>query len=210
MSARRVVLWRHGRTASNAQNRFQGQLDVPLDDVGRAQAADAAAHLAATAQDVAAVVSSDLSRAVDTARAFTALTGHELVQDSALREVDAGAWQGLLGEEIAARWPDEHAAWRRGEDVRMGGGESRTELGLRVADAVERHAAGVEGTLLVASHGAALKAAVVRLVGLPVTAGGSLTGLRNCHWAVLGRRGDGWVLEEYDAGPAGAGVGAEG
>ncbi len=48
MSARRVVLWRHGRTASNAQNRFQGQLARrPLDEVGRAQAAEAAAHLAA-------------------------------------------------------------------------------------------------------------------------------------------------------------------
>jgi probable phosphoglycerate mutase len=209
VSARRVVLWRHGRTASNAQNRFQGQLDVPLDDVGRAQAADAAAHLSATT-DVAAVVASDLSRAVDTARAFTALTGHELAQDPALREVDAGQWQGLLGEEIAQRWPEEHAAWRRGEDVRMGGGENRTELGQRVAAAVERHAAAVEGTLLVASHGAALKAAVLRLVGLPVTAGGALAGFRNCHWAVLVRRGDGWVLEEYNAGPVGAGVGAEG
>ncbi|GAB3454797.1 histidine phosphatase family protein [Kineococcus endophyticus] len=210
MSARRVVLWRHGRTASNAQNRFQGQLDVPLDEVGRAQAAEAAAHLAAWTTDVGAVVASDLSRAVDTARAFTALSGHEVVQDPALREVDAGAWQGLLGEEIAERWPQEHAAWRRGEDVRMGGGETRTELGLRVATAVERHASTVQDTLLVASHGAALKAAVVRLVGLPVTAAGALAGFRNCHWAVLVRRGDAWVLEEYNAGAAGAGVGAEG
>ncbi|WP_432562682.1 histidine phosphatase family protein [Kineococcus sp. SYSU DK003] len=210
MTARTVVLWRHGRTPFNAQNRFQGQLDVPLDDVGRVQAAAAAAHLSTFAFD--AVVASDLSRAVDTAAALTSLTGHVLTRDPALREVDAGEWQGLLGTEIARKWPEEHAAWRRGEDVRMGGGENRTELGLRVAGAVERHAAAVAdgGALLIASHGAALKAGVLRLVGLPVSAGGALAGFRNCHWALLTRRAGGWVLEEYNAGPAGAGVGAEG
>lgn len=208
MSASTVLLWRHGRTTFNAENRFQGQLDVPLDLVGRAQAAAAAEHLAQLPID--AVVASDLSRAVDTARALTTLTGHELTQDPLLREVNAGDWQGLLGSEISAKWPDEHAAWRRGEDVRMGGGENRTELGSRVADAVERHADTTEGTLLIASHGAALKAGILRLVGLPVTAGNALAGFRNCHWAVLTRRTGGWALEEYNAGAAGAGVGAEG
>lgn len=210
MTARTVVLWRHGRTPFNAENRFQGQLDVPLDEVGRAQAATAAAHLSAL--PVHTVVSSDLTRAVDTATAFTALTEHRLTQDPAFREVDAGRWQGRLGTEIADEWPQERAAWLRGEDVRMGGGETRTELGTRVADAVTRHAAAVpdDGTLLVVSHGAALKAGALRLVGLPVTSGNALAGLRNCHWAVLIRRSQGWALEEYNAGPPGAAVGAEG
>lgn len=210
MSARTVVLWRHGRTPFNAENRFQGQLDVPLDEVGRAQAAAAAAHLAQLS--VHSVVSSDLSRAVDTAQAFTALTGHRLTRDPALREVDAGEWQGLLASEITEKWPEERAAWVRGEDVPMGGGETRTQLGTRVADAVVRHADGVpdDGTLLVASHGAALKAGVLRLLGLPVTAGNALAGFRNCHWAVLIRRSQGWALQEYNAGPVGAAVGAEG
>jgi probable phosphoglycerate mutase len=94
----------------------------------------------------------------------------------------------------------------------MGGGENRTELGERVAAAVERHAADVPdaGTLLIASHGAALKAGVLRLLGFPVTAGNALAGFRNAHWAVLARRSRGWVLEEYNAGPSGAGVGVEG
>ncbi|WP_432540923.1 histidine phosphatase family protein [Kineococcus sp. SYSU DK002] len=209
MSARRVVLWRHGRTTFNAQERMQGQLDVPLDDVGRAQAGAAAAHLVDLG--VGAVVASDLSRAVDTARAFTALTGQDVRTDPALREVFAGRWQGLLGAEIARRWPDEHAAWRRGDDVRPGEtGETRAELGERVAAAVARHAGPAEGTLLVVGHGAALKAGLVRLVGLPVQAAGALAGFRNGHWAVLAARGSGWVLEEYNAGPAGAAVGAEG
>ena len=210
MTASTLVLWRHGQTPFNAENRFQGQLDVPLDDVGRAQAAAAAAHLSALPLD--AVVSSDLVRAVDTAAALTSLTGLALTRDPALREVDAGEWQGLLGDEIALRWPEEHAAWRRGADVRTGGGETRSELGARVAAAVERHAAAVPGggTLLVASHGAALKAGVLRLLGLPPTAGDAFAGLRNAHWAVLRRRSRAWALEEYNAGPAGARVGAEG
>ena len=210
MTAATLVLWRHGRSPFNAENRFQGQLDVPLDDVGRAQASAAAAHLSTLPVD--AVVASDLVRAVDTAEALTSLTGHRLTRDPALREVDAGEWQGLLGEEVARRWPEEHAAWRRGEDVATGGGETRSELGERLAAAVERHAAALPdgGTLVVASHGAALKAGAVRLLGLPVAAGSAFAGLRNAHWAVLRRRSRSWALEAYNAGPSGAGVGAEG
>ncbi|NAZ76262.1 histidine phosphatase family protein [Kineococcus sp. T13] len=210
MTASTLVLWRHGRTASNAENRFQGQLDVPLDDVGRAQAREAAAHLAALGVD--ALVASDLSRAADTAAALTALSGVPARLDPALREVDAGRWQGLLHHEITAQWPQEYAAWRRGEDLRIGGGETRTEVAERTTAAVRGHADAVDdgGTLVVASHGAALKAALLRLLGLPVTAGGAFAGFRNAHWAVLRRRAEGWSLAEYNAGPPGAGVGAEG
>ena len=210
MTASTLVLWRHGRTPFNAENRFQGQLDVPLDEVGRAQAREAAAHLAALGVDV--LVASDLSRAADTAAALTELSGVPARLDPALREVDAGRWQGLLHQEITAQWPQEYAAWRRGEDLRIGGGETRAEVAERTATAVQRHAEAVDdgGTLVVASHGAALKAALLRLLGLPVAAGGAFAGFRNAHWAVLRSRAGGWSLAEYNAGPAGAGVGAEG
>ncbi|NAZ87170.1 histidine phosphatase family protein [Kineococcus indalonis] len=213
MSARTVVLWRHGRTPFNAENRFQGQLDVPLDEVGRAQAAASAAHLAAVLEPGSgALVASDLSRAADTARALSALTGVAPLLDPALREVDAGRWQGLLHHEITASWPQEYAAWRGGEDVALGGGERRSEVGVRAADAVERHAERVPegGTLVVASHGAALKAALLRLLGLELAAWGAFAGFRNAHWAVLSRGRSGWVLGEYNAGPPGASEGAEG
>ena len=210
MTASTVVLWRHGRTPYNAENRFQGQLDVPLDDVGRAQARAAAVDLAR--HGVTSLVASDLTRAADTAAALTAATGVVARLDPALREVDAGAWQGLLHHEITGAWPDDYAAWRRGEDVRLGGGERRSEVSVRVAAAVERHAADVVdgGTLVVASHGAALKAGALRLIGLEVSAGNALAGFRNAHWAVLERRRRGWALAEYNAGPVGAEVGAEG
>lgn len=183
---------------------------MPLDGVGRAQARAAALHVA-TLEPVS-LVSSDLSRAAETAAELTACTGLVARLDPALREVDAGEWQGLLSQEITARWPAEYAAWRRGDDVRMGGGEKRSEMAGRTADAVQRHAHDVDegGTLVVASHGAALKGALLRLVGLDVTSGHALTGLRNAHWAVLERRRQGWALAEYNAGPPGADVGVEG
>ena len=65
MSGRRVVLWRHGRTAWNATNRFQGQTDVPLDEVGVLQGERAARNLATLKPDL--IVSSDLGRARTTA-----------------------------------------------------------------------------------------------------------------------------------------------
>jgi broad specificity phosphatase PhoE len=203
-----VVLWRHGRTAYNQQQRFQGQLDVPLDPVGERQVRAAAVELALL--QPSALVASDLSRAVATAAALTARTGLVARLDPALREVHAGEWQGLTHDEITARWPEDHAAWRRGDDVR--GGEKRSEMADRAAGAVERHAAEVADgrTLVVAAHGAALKGALLQLLGLDLSAWTAVAGFRNAHWAVLRRRSHGWALAEYNVGPPGAGEGVEG
>ena len=89
---------RHGR--------FQGQLDPPLDDEGRAQAARTAPHLAAVlhGQDVV-LVSSDLQRAVDTAGPLAALLGVPVQVDERLREHGLGSWEGLTRDEVAERHP---------------------------------------------------------------------------------------------------------
>ena len=92
-AVRRVLLLRHGQTSWNAEDRFQGQTDVDLDDVGRRQASRAARLLAALQPH--ALVSSDLRRARDTAAALATLTGLEAVSDPRLRETYAGAWQGI-------------------------------------------------------------------------------------------------------------------
>jgi broad specificity phosphatase PhoE len=203
VGASRVVLWRHGRTTYNATGVFQGQLDIPLDEVGVAQAARAAAVLADLPP--ARIVSSDLQRAADTAGALAAVTGIEVELDEALREVHAGQWQDKRHAEIEAGWPEQYRAWRGGEDVAIGGGERRSDVGVRVAAAVERHAAATEdgGTLVVTSHGGATRAGVLALLGLPITAWPRLGGLGNCRWAVLTPRSDGWALTGHDLGPAG-------
>lgn len=197
------MLWRHGRTAWNDEGRFQGQLDVPLDDVGRAQAAHAARVLAAFPPS--AVVSSDLGRARETAAALAAITGLTPTLTPGLRETDAGQWQGRLLAEIVAADGERFGAWRRGADVRAGGGETRSEIAVRAVTAITAALAEVpDGEVLVAvTHGGTARATIGRLLGLPVASWIALGGLANCSWSVLEESdvvAAGWRLGEHNAG----------
>ncbi len=126
----RLVLWRHGQTTYNAEHRFQGQRDVPLNAVGRAQARRAARHLATLSP--AQIWSSDLVRASETAAALGKLTGLEVRLDKDLRERHGGAWEGLTTEEIRQRYPDDLAAWQ------PPGGETSEYVAERTAAALTR------------------------------------------------------------------------
>src|ERR1700683_5436157 len=105
----RLVLWRHGQTTWNAERRFQGQSDIPLDQTGLAQAERAARLLAGLRPDL--IVSSDLVRASGTAAPLARLTGLDVILDKDLRERHGGVWEGLSDTEIRARYPAEHAVW---------------------------------------------------------------------------------------------------
>lgn len=195
------MLWRHGRTEWNSSGRFQGQLDIGLDDVGRAQAERAAGMLAAL--DPAAIVSSDLSRAAATAAPLARLTGLEVGLDPRLREVYAGEWQGLGFEEIDAKYPDESRAWSLGEpDARPPGGESRREAAERGVAALRAAADLVAPgeTVVAVTHGGTSRVAMAALVGLPEAHWAVLGGLSNCCWSVLHEGRAGWRLVEHNAG----------
>jgi probable phosphoglycerate mutase len=200
MTPRRVVLWRHGRTAWNATARFQGTTDVALDEVGVAQAERAARDLATLNPDL--LVSSDLQRARATAQALGDLLGLGVVTDPALRETYAGSWQGLTRDEIVAHDPDGFARWSAGENVRPGGGESRTDVAERVAAAVLRHVAALPpgGSVVIATHGGAARSGIGALLGLPLEHWTALGGLVNCAWSVLEEQPGGrWRLVEHNA-----------
>lgn len=212
MAAREIIVWRHGRTEYNVAGRFQGQLDIELDQVGRRQAHEAALHLAL--RTPTAIVASDLKRAAATAGALGDRTGLPITYDEGLRELNAGQWQGKVRSEIEAGWPEEFAAYRNGEDVQAGGGERRSEFSQRWADAVTRHAEALpdDGVLVVVSHGAVMRSGLVTLLGWDFdTVGVRLGGFDNCHWSTLQSmaRG-GWRLHEHNVGPVGAEEGAEG
>jgi probable phosphoglycerate mutase len=198
---RQVLLLRHGQTEWNAAGRFQGQTDIGLDEVGRRQAERAAKHLARLSPS--AIVSSDLSRARQTAAALAARTGLDVATDPRLREVYAGSWQGLVGSEIDAQDPELRLAWRSGQDVRPGGdGETRVELGRRVAEAVSEHVARVRAgeLLVVVTHGGSISNGVQTLLRLPREHWPVVSGVGNCHWSVLDELSDGrWVLSEHNA-----------
>jgi probable phosphoglycerate mutase len=190
------VLWRHARTEWNSNRRFQGHADISLDDIGRDQAERAARMLASL--EPAAIVSSDLIRAADTAEALARLTGVPVTLDAGLREFDVGTWQGLTTSEIKERFAKDYTAWRHGEPVRRGGGELDAEVAERSAAAIER--AAEAGTLVVVSHGGAIRVAIGYMLGLPPDMWGAIGSLANCCWSVLGAARRGWRLLEHNAG----------
>jgi probable phosphoglycerate mutase len=122
----RIVLIRHGETAWNAERRLQGHLDIDLNEEGQRQARALAASLANEHFDV--LVSSDLSRATQTAKALGDVTGLPLYIDGRLRERCYGGFEGLLYADIAERFPQEFAAWQaRDVDVQLPPGQNRGE-----------------------------------------------------------------------------------
>ena len=115
---RRIIVLRHGQTTYNAAGIWQGLLDAPLSELGREQAAEAAAALAAHDFDV--IYASDLERAADTAKALGQAVGMSPVYDERLREIDVGDWSGMTTEQVTAQFPDEQDAIARGEDLKRG------------------------------------------------------------------------------------------
>jgi probable phosphoglycerate mutase len=171
-----------------------------LDAVGQAQARDSARILAALRPD--AIVSSDLSRAADTAAQLGRLTGHQVQLDPGLRETYLGSWQGLTRTEVDARFPGEEAAWLRGELERRGGGESMPEVAERAVAAVRGalEKLGPDATLVAVTHGGSGRVLIGSLCGLPPEHWSALGVLSNCCWTVLKQRPDRWAILEHNAG----------
>lgn len=192
----RLLLVRHGETDWNADGRVQGHLDVPLNEAGRAQARRVAAALAGAG--IAAVYSSDLSRAADTAASIAARVGLDVRRDPALRERHLGAWQGMTITEVARRFPDEYRCHREGVEFAPQGGETFREFQDRVCDAVDRIAALHEDqTVVIVMHGGPVKVFVLRLLAAPFTAH-TLMRTGNTGITTVLRRDGRYVLESYN------------
>lgn len=129
-----IILVRHGEAAGNKEHRFIGQADVPLSELGHQQARRVADRLGA--RGVERIVSSDLQRAVDTARPLAERLGLEIETDRRLREIANGGWANLLAAEIEATWPDAWARYQQGEDVERPDGERWHDVRARVVEAL--------------------------------------------------------------------------
>ena len=187
------MLWRHGQTTYNAERRFQGQSDVPLNDVGRQQAARAARYLAA--MKPYAIFSSDLSRASETADALARLTGLPVQLDKDLRERGGGSWEGKTADEIRSQFPEAFASWAPAD------GETAVAVADRSSLAMERIADSLPGGSLavVVSHGGALGFGAARLLGIPDDLR-AIGPFGNCCWSVISRRLGRWRLLEHNVG----------
>jgi alpha-ribazole phosphatase len=127
----RLTLVRHGATEWNVTRRFQGHSDIPLSAEGRAQAAAVASSLAEEKIDV--IYSSDLSRALETARTIALPHDLEVVSDARLREFHFGEWEGLTWPEIMATRPHlQESAWKKAHLYAPEGGETYDAVWARV------------------------------------------------------------------------------
>ena len=201
MTASRIILWRHGRTEWNQVDRFQGQADIPLDELGYQQASRAAEVLAA--YQPTALYSSDLSRCYQTAEALVRRTGLEIITDKRLREIHVGSWEGLLREEVKAADPELARRLRSGEDVRRSPtGESPSEVAERMAEVLSEIAEAAEdhSTVVVVTHGVSGRVGACRFVQLPFDHWRRFGGLSNSAWLSIDRHRSGayWRIESYN------------
>jgi len=200
MAGNRVLLWRHGQTDWNMVNRFQGHSDIPLNDVGRYQAQHAAEILAG--MNPTAIISSDLSRAYETAKALANLTGLTISTDEKLRETNGGLWEGKTGLENRAEDFQNFIRWIDGDDNPAGTtGEKRSEVAERAVGVISNALKGKNNQLLViATHGGTARCVLGHLLQLPVTHWGVIGGLSNASWSILERNPRQWNLIEHNAG----------
>jgi|YNPBryBLVA2012_1023415.scaffolds.fasta_scaffold03452_4 probable phosphoglycerate mutase len=164
---RSLTLVRHGESLWNALRIIQGHLDSPLSETGRMQARALAAAL--RGEERGAVFSSDLSRAMETAR--LALGGAEgVIAEERLREQCFGRWQGLSPEDVRRSFPDEWSRYRADPlTARPGGGECVLDLRERVAGLLAEWHERLDGArVLVFTHGGVVRAAVMAALGLPL------------------------------------------
>lgn len=159
------MLARHGETVSNVEGRWQGQSDSPLTERGLAQARELARAL--VDEPLAAVYSSDLGRAMATAREVAAPHGLEVRPDQRLREIDVGRWTGLGLAAIEQEFPGQLQRWAtQPGDMRLPDGEQIAETQARAlaffAECMPTH---VGQSVAVIGHGAIGQAILVAAMG---------------------------------------------
>lgn len=192
----RLCLVRHGETAWNAEHRVQGQLDVPLNAVGEAQALAAARVLAQEAFD--AVYSSDLGRARRTAEPAASALGREVLLERDLRERHYGIFERLTYTEVKTRYPEDYARFEArdpGFDFRTG--ESLQGFYERSIAVIERIADRHRNqNVLVFTHGGVLDMLYRHVTGLGIRAPRDF-GIPNAGLNRLERRAGSWVVRAW-------------
>jgi probable phosphoglycerate mutase len=161
----RIFLARHGETLFNVDGRWQGQSDSPLTERGLAQARELGRALGA--DSIAAVYSSDLGRAMQTAREVATLHGLEVCPDARLREIETGGFTHKNWAEIDAEYPGQREGWRLAPSrMRLPNGETLLEAQARaLAFFVDRMPDHAGRTVVVISHGGIGQAILVNAMG---------------------------------------------
>jgi glucosyl-3-phosphoglycerate phosphatase len=157
VSSLNYLFLRHAETEVTGRREWHGEQDPPLSSDGRRHALIAAEKLSGLGHQIAAIISSDYCRAVETASLFGTVLNCAIVQDPLLRERDLGRWTGLTPHEIEHAWPGVLDAWRSGRICGPPGGETDDQVSSRVARALLGHANGSVAPKLVIAHAGLLR-----------------------------------------------------
>lgn len=192
-----ILLIRHGQTDWNAEGRWQGHVDVPLNEVGRQQAQLLAARL--QVWPINAVYSSDLRRAWETATIVARALNLEPIADAQWRERDTGHYSGLTRAEVQAQFPEEWAQFAKGI-LDVPGAELTTALQRRVDAAfralLQKHP---DQTIAVVSHGGTLRALIAAVLDIPLSKTMRVRVGRNTGLSIItARKGSDPVLERLN------------
>ena len=184
---RRLLLLRHGQTHYNASFRMQGQLDTELSELGVRQAHAVGRVLAPRRPWT--ILSSDLQRAHETAKALASEVSLEVRTDRRLRETDLGTWQGMTHSEVDDQWPDARKLWRGTPRWAPPEGESRIDVARRTRQVVDELLQSSpewdEHPAVLVAHGGAIAALTAALLELPVEQYPMFNGLGNTCWVQL-------------------------
>jgi len=154
----RIILIRHGQTEWNLLKKYQGQIDIPLTDVGRGQAQRAGEYLVGN-ETIEALYCSDLSRTKETAEIVGRNIGLSPTCDPRLREIAFGAWEGLTFTQVYEKYPKEFDDWHNNTfKTKVPGGETFDQVINRAMEAIKEILAKHKGTVAIVTHGGVIKA----------------------------------------------------
>ena len=165
----KIIIVRHGYSISNFNKTFTGQLDIGLSDIGLEQGKLVSNYIFENYK-IDAIYSSDLSRAYDTIKPLSILTGLTIITDEQLREMNGGEWQGKKIDSLAELYPIEYAKWKNfDKDMCPPGGESMIDVRKRAIKVFTKIAeANQDKTIVITSHGALIRSFISHIMGLPI------------------------------------------
>ncbi len=162
----KIILIRHGESEYNLIRRYTGQSDIDLTDKGRLQAKITGEYILANYK-IDEIWSSDLRRAIDTARPIADALGLEIKTDERLREIYAGDWQGMLFAEVEEKFSAEYAYYKANRKTsRTPNGEGMCDVRVRVEEVVREIAETSDGKcVLISTHNGPLMALASMMTG---------------------------------------------
>ena len=180
------IIVRHGYSVFNKEKRFTGQIDADLDERGFAQAKKNAEYILAN-YHIDAIYSSDLCRAYNTVKPVADALGIPNHTSTDLRELDIGRWEGLRIADVKRDEPEALAFYRqRIPEANAGGGETRLQLRQRITRIMNEIAVENDGkTVLIGSHGGAIRALCCAWMGYTIEEIDKTTDLKNASITIV-------------------------